>query len=828
MSLSSGTKLGRYEIRSKIGEGGMGEVYLARDTKLDRKVALKVLPAEVAADRSRMSRFVQEAKAASALNHPNILTIYEIDEADSVQFIATEFIDGETLRERIRSGPLSVNDVLDIGAQIAGALSAAHAASIVHRDIKPENIMLRQDGIAKILDFGLAKLTERVMPDLIDTEAPTTFKTLPGTVVGTTIYMSPEQARGIPVDARTDVFSLGIVLYEMVAGCLPFAGSTSTEIVASLLDEKEPQPLARYARKVPAELERIVAKALRKDREQRYQTSKDLWLDLQSLKQQLEFETKLERSTLPELKSPRPVVPEAHPIETISQKSAPSTSSTQPVISALTMSRKVVFLPAAAVLILGLTAAVYFYFAGHQQTTISSIAVLPFVNASADADTEYLSDGITESLINSLSQLPNIKMIASSSVFSYKGKEINAQAIGRELGVQAILTGRVVQHGDNLSISAELVDVQNNSHLWGEQYNRKLADLLTIQSEISLEISRKLRLRLAGEDQKRVTKHYTENTEAYQLYLKGRYYWNKRTAEGIKKAVAQFQQAIDNDPNYALAYAGLADSYLAMQGTAGAPASELLPKAKAATLRALQIDDSLAEAHATLAQIYAQSWQWEEAEEEYRRAIQLNSNYPTAHQRYSVQLTRRGRLDEAMAEAKRAHELDPLSPIIAANVARAYILVGDLEAAIANANNSIELDPNFAQTHETLALAYQKQGRHDEAIVEAKKAVELSGRAGRQLGVLGYCYAVAKKRSEALMILRELEEKYAGRESTAADLAGVYAGLGDKDQAFAWLEKDFQDRSGTLSFQITGFAILDTLRSDARYADLLRRMGLRR
>ncbi len=805
----------------------MGEVYLAQDTKLDRRVALKILPAEVAANQDRMRRFVQEAKAASALNHPNIITIHEIDQTDSGHFIAIEFIDGQTLREHMQTAPMKLGEVLNVAAQVASALVAAHAAGIVHRDIKPENIMLRRDGIVKVLDFGLAKLTERLPPDSVDTEAQTrvAVNTEPGVVMGTVIYMSPEQARGIPVDARTDIFSLGVVLYEMVAGCLPFAGSTSSEVLASILSEKEPQPLARYSREVPAELERIVSKSLRKNRDERYQTIKDLLLDLKSLKQELEFERKLERSVPPELQSTAAVVPEPGTVETVTQPTAHSTSKLQPLTSALKLRRKGVFLAAAAVLILAVTAAVYFYFAGHQQTTINSIAVLPFVNVSADAETEYLSDGITESLINSLSQLPNLKMIARSSVFRYKGKEVNPQAAGRELGVQAILTGRVVQHGDNLSISVELVDVQNNAHLWGEQYNRKLADLLTIQSEISLEITEKLRLRLASEEQKRVTKHYTENTEAYQLYLKGRYYWNKRTAEGLQKAIEQFQQAIDNDPNYALAYAGLADCYLVMQDIAGAPTSEVLPKAKAAALRALQIDDSLAEAHASLAQIYVALWQWGDAEAEFRRAIQLNPNYPTVHQWYSGELTSMGRLDEAMAEIKRAQELDPLSPVIAVNVAGAYIRRGDLDAAIALCKNFIELDPNFPQTHGILAVAYQRQGRYQEAIAEAQKGVELSRRTAG-LGMLGYCYAVAGKRSEALAILRELEEKHARRESTGANLAGVYAGLGDKDQAFAWLEKDFQDRSGPLA-QITGSTILGTLRSDARYADLLRRMGLR-
>ena len=452
--MQTGSKIGHYQIRSKIGAGGMGEVNLAEDTKLDRKVALKILPADVAADDDRMRRFVQEAKAAAALNHPNIAHIYEIGEADGTPFIAMEHIDGETLRQGLKGGAMKLGHVLDVATQVAGALSAAHAAGIVHRDVKPENVMRRRDGIVKVLDFGLAKLTA-VQSTTIDTEAPTKtlFQTDPGTVVGTAVYMSPEQARGMPVDARTDIFSLGVVVYEMVAGCLPFAGSTLSEVMASILSEKEPQPLARYSREVPVELERIVSKTLRKDREERYQTTKDLLLDLLSLKQQLEFEAKLERSMPPELKSTAAVVPEPGTVETITQPTAQLTSKIEPLTNTIKLHRRGVILTAAAVLILAAATAAYFYFAGQQTTTINSIAILPFVNVGADPNTEYLSDGITESLINSLSQVPNLRMIARSSVFRYKGRETDPQTVGRELDVQAVLMGRVVQRADSLSIS---------------------------------------------------------------------------------------------------------------------------------------------------------------------------------------------------------------------------------------------------------------------------------------------------------------------------------------------------------------------------------------
>jgi TolB-like protein/Flp pilus assembly protein TadD len=470
---------------------------------------------------------------------------------------------------------------------------------------------------------------------------------------------------------------------------------------------------------------------------------------------------------------------------------------------------------------------VFYRHARDSEVAIDSIAVLPFENQTHDPDSEYLSDGVTESIINSLTQLPNLKVIARSSVFRYKGKDTDPIAVGNQLGVRAVLTGRIMQRGDNLTISAELIDVRDNKQLWGEKYSAKASDLLSVQRQIASQITSNLRLKLSGADESRVAKRYTENEEAYKFYLQGRYYWNKRTADGIRKAIEQFQHAIDRDPNYALAHVGLADCYLVMENYAGTPTSEVLPKAKAATLRALQIDDSLAEAHVSLAMIHIHSWQWGDSEAEFKRAIQLNPNYPTAHHWYSNLLTYMARFDEAMAEIKRAQELDPLSTVIAVNVARSYILRGDLDGAIAVCNNSLEIDPTFPQSHVFLALAYQRQERYSEAIEEAQKGVDLSKRGGVELGTLGYCDAVAGKRSEALAIIRELEEKYARRESMGVYLAWIYAGIGDKDQSFAWLEKDFKNRTGTLAGQITELTILDTLRSDPRYGNLLHRMGLR-
>jgi len=830
--IPAGTKFGRYEIRSQLGAGGMGEVYLAQDTKLDRKVALKILPAEVAANHERMRRFTQEAKAAAALNHPNIAHVYEIDEVDGLHFIAMEFIDGETLRRHMKRGRMTVGEALDAAIQIASSLAAAHEAGIVHRDIKPENIMIRRrDDYVKVLDFGLAKLTESPTKSS-NTEASTLFKTEEGMVLGTVIYMSPEQARGIETDARTDIWSSGVVLYEIVAGCLPFEGSTTSDLLAAILSEKEPPPLARFAREVPAELERIVEKALRKEREERYQTVKDMMLDLRSLKHRLEFETELERSKSPEASSSTTVTENSNQM-TAAGAAAPVTlggeaAQTAPVTESLASrikhhrrSRMI----ALAVLVVAAAGLAYLFYYARPASAIDSIAVLPLVNASNDPNTEYLSDGISEALINSLTELQQLRVIARSTAFRYKGREVDSQAVGRELNVRAVLMGRVRQVADTLNIQVDLVDATTGAQLWGKEYERKISDVLSIKQTIAREVTDKLRLRLSGDEQQRLVKRDTTNAEAYQFYLRGRYYWNKRSPEGIRKAIEQFQQAIDRDPNYGLGYVGVADCYLSLEQYAGVPASETLPKARAAVDRALQLDDSLAEAHASSASIDQKLWRWAEAEEEFKRAIGLNPNYPTAHHWYAYYFYVKRQFDDAMREIKRAHELDPLSPVISENVANVYLLKNDLNSAVEQCQRTIELDPSFADAHYILGFAYLKQRRDQDATAEFQKAVELSGRAGTYLGNLGYCYAVTGRRTEALAILKELEAKYTKHESTGQFLAGVYAGLGDKEQAFAWLERDFQQRSGQLP-TITWRFHFEDLRGDPRYADLVRRMGL--
>jgi eukaryotic-like serine/threonine-protein kinase len=821
--LSSGTTLSHYRIVRKIGAGGMGEVYLADDTKLDRQVALKILPPEVAEDAERMNRFVREAKSASALNHPNIITIHEIGETDGTHFIAAEYIHGETLHTRLKQSPLDLKTALDIAIQVASALDAAHRAGIVHRDIKPENVMIRPDGLVKILDFGIAKLSVK-QAELAYEEAATALKpqgTSPGMIIGTANYMSPEQARGKDVGAQSDIFSCGIVLYEMVTGKRAFMGENALDVIGAIL-HKEPTPLNQLSPELPHEIERIINKTLRKDLDARYQTARDLLTDLKDAKQELEFQDKLERTAAPHSETPK--------TQTITgptnDAQRPPTSSAEFITQEVKKHKLGVTV--GSLIVLALLAVGFWFFYLRPSTgkaPIGSIAVLPFQNRSADRDTEYLSDGLAESLIYRLSQLPNLTVSPTSSVFRYKGKETDAQKVGNELGVNSVMMGRIAQRGDNLTISVELVDVRNNKLLWGEQYERKMSELLATQREIAAEITNKLQLKLSGEGEQKLAKKYTDNNEAYQLYLKGRFYWNKRDEENFRKAIEQFKAAADKDPNFALALVGLADCYALLPEYGSVPSSEALPQAKAYALRALEIDDSLGEAHISLANVNTLLWNWNEAENGYKRGIELNPNYATAHKWYGLQLATLGRLDEALAKLKRAQELEPLSISINLNLAETYFAKGDVNAGVEQCQRTIDLDPNWYYVHQYLGLGFLKQGRNGEALAEAEKSVELSKRHSIPLGVLGYVYAQTGKRSEATAIIEELKERFARRQANGYSIATVFVGLSDKEQAFAWLEKDFQARSSLLPYWLN-FPPLNSLRDDSRFKDLARRMGI--
>ena len=822
-----GTRFGRYEIRSQLGVGGMGEVYQAVDTRLGRIVALKFLPAEVASDQKRMQRFNQEAHAVSALNHPNIITIHEIDQEGEVPFIATEFIEGRTLRDLLASGPTSLLEALDICIQSAGALAAAHAKEIVHRDIKPENIMLREDGYVKILDFGLAKLTEQ---RATSPEAITQVHTDVGAVVGTARYMSPEQARGLEIDTRTDIFSLGIVLYEMVVGRSPFEGMTNHEVVAAILKE-EPLPLSNYIEGAPARLQEIVTRALRKDRNERYQTIKEMLHDLKTLKQDLDFETTLARNRNSGRNSSATMTGADQFADTDRIPMARPTLSTQLSASDHKRRKRTLLVSLGALVLVALSVFAFWYFNRPTQS-IDSVAVLPFVNVGGDSNTEYLSDGLTESLINSLSQLPNLKVIARSSVFRYKGKEIDPQAVGRELGVRAVLTGRVVQMGDQLTIQTELVDVESQTRLWGENYSRKVSDIIALQDEISREISDKLRLKLSGEERKQLAKRYTESSEAYQLYWKGRYLWNKRRPEEVRAAIRNFEQAIELDPQYALAYAGLADCYVLGNLLQMSP-KEAMPIALEKTRRALQIDPELAEAHTSLAKIkLSYEWDWAGAESEFKRAIELKPGYSTAHQWFGVYLSEMGRHDESIAHRKRALELDPLSLSTSTGLARAYFWARRYDEAIAHLQKALQQDSKYADTHWSFGLAYERKKMYAEAISAYQRAISLSKTSEfpegkpEMIAALGHAYAVSGRHAEAIKIVEQLKALVAaGRYVSPYSIALIYVGLDEKDQAFEWLDTAYNERDESF-IHLKVDPRLDTLRPDPRFTERLRLIRL--
>ena len=645
----------------------MGRVYLAQDKRLNRPVAVKLLSFYDAAAEERIQRFRQEALAASALNHPNILTIYEIGEFESHNFIATEFVDGETLLKRIEDGSISVETAVDIAIQIASALAAAHAVGIVHRDIKPANIMVRADGLVKVLDFGIAKYSQQ------DGETPAKdalFETNPGTVIGTAAYMSPEQARGNPTDPRSDIWSLGVVLYEMVTGRRPFQGDTAADVMSAVIG-RDPASFSETGLVLPESLEQIVLKTLKKDREARYQSAAELLTDLKQLKRKLghtvDNQQEALQSSASQTGTSGPLSQArtggAGPAHT-SEEGGSSQSSAEYVVGRIKSHRLAVL----GVLIILMSAAGYVAYRSlfsNKSQPIDSIAVMPFTNDSGNGEVEYLSDGMTETLINSLSQLPNLSVKARSSVFRYKGKEVDPQKVAAELSVQAILTGRVVQRGDDLTLYLSLVDARNGNQIWGEQYNRKLKDLVVLQQEIARDVSSKLRLKLSGPEVQKLAKNYTENVEAYQLYLKGRYHVFKLTPPEIQTGISYFQQAIQNDPSYALAYVGLANGYRALVLSADLPSTEVFPKAKAAAQKAVEIDDTLAEAHAILGfTIFWYDWDWKEAESQFKRALELNPDSADSHFAYSTLLSATGRHTEGLAEMKRARELDPLSPVI--------------------------------------------------------------------------------------------------------------------------------------------------------------------
>lgn len=815
----------------------MGEVYLAQDTsELGRTVALKIVSAEVAKDKDRLHRFTQEARTVSNLNHPNILTVHEFGRTDSFSFFATEYVDGITLREHLSKRRLKLVDVLDAAIQIVGALNAAHEAGVTHRDLKPDNVMIRKDHIVKVLDFGLAKLSEQPAsargsnPEASEEVATRVFvNTEPGLVMGTVSYMSPEQSGGHAVDHRTDIWSAGVVLYEMIAGVVPFQGKDiHRQIIA--IQEQEPAPLSQQVEGVPERLEEIVNKCLAKEKGERYQTAKDLLIDLRNLRRKLDVDAEIERTVAPALRSTSAGASagtHASQAGVGSSVTATSTaSSAEYVVTGLKQHKLVAAIVGLVVLGVGVTLVALYLRSRTSSAAITSVAVMPFVNEGGRAELEYLSDGMTDTLISSLSQIPNLSVKARSSVFRYKGKETNPQTIAKELNVQALLNGRIAQLGDQFTLTLELVDAQTENIIWSEQYTRKQTEIISLQSHIARDVSNKLRLKLSGTEAAKVAKTYTANPEAYQLYLKGLYHWNKRTAESLKASVDYFDQAIAKDPSYAQAYAGMALAYVLFpEYSAGKPA-ESIPKAKTSAKRALELDDTLAEAHTALAMIlFKYERNAAESDQEFQRAIELNPNYATAHQWYAGgNLVATGRFEQAIAEGRRAVELDPLSLIANVELSAVYGYARQNDLAIAQLNKIIEMDPNWYLAHMILCQTYSYNGQYSQAIAECEKAKGLNDDPA-VLSCLSRAYSLAGKREDGMKVVAQMHETAKQRYVPAYGFAFAYAALGDKEQAFHWLERSFQDRGWEISYLKVDPA-MDPLRSDSRFNDLMKRVGL--
>ena len=810
-------------------------MYLADDTKLDRKIALKILPTDVASNKDRMARFVREAKSAAALNHPNIAHVYEIGESAGVDFIAMELVDGHTLRELIYSQRTDLVKLLRYLQHVAEALAKAHSVGIIHRDLKPDNIMVTRDGHAKVLDFGLAKLVETDQSEASSDKTTAILKqqSQSGIIIGTVGYMSPEQAQGKTreIDHRSDIFSFGCILYEAITSHRPFEGMDTIDTLNRIIREPV-SPITDFNPLAPPDLQRIVRRCLAKEREDRYQTIKDVAIDIRELRHELTA-AGTETTATPNRRVPNTALG-AEPTDVPSgNKTAPSSSSlanressAEYLVSTIKQNKAAAGI-VALVIVAGIVAAVsYWRSSKSAASAIDSIAVLPFVNQNNDSNIDWIADGLTDSITNGLTPLQNLKVIPRSSVFRYKGKEIDPLKVGNELGVSAVLTGRLLQRGDDLVVSTELIDVRHNKQIWGDHYQRKLSDLLAVQTDIANAISAKLRPTLSGTEAVQIKKRYSQNSEAYQLYLKGRYNWLKFTPEDHKRAAVYFNQAIAIDPNFALAYSGLSDTFAASAVNGWISPREGFLKSKIASNKAVQLDDSLAEAHASVGAIAMfYDYDWATAEQEYKRAIELNPSYEIAFNLYSYLLLALGRFDDGIRMAQRGTEMAPADVVISGDLGSAYYLARRFDDGFRQAQKTHDLDPNHPGALVLLALLYEAKGMHNEAIEQCRKAIDLIGRTSGVLSTLGHAYAESGRRDEAIKIINELVERSKNEYISPYDVAIIYVGLRDTERAFEQLEKAYGDRAGWM-INLNVDPIFDPIRSDPRFTELVHRMKL--
>jgi TolB-like protein/tRNA A-37 threonylcarbamoyl transferase component Bud32/lipoprotein NlpI len=820
-----GKTISHYRILEKLGGGGMGVVYKAEDTQLGRSVALKFLPQELARDSKSVERFRREACAASALDHPNICTVHEIGEHEGRPYIAMQLLEGATLKRLIesrahRSGahspesrispPLKPDRLLDLGIQLADALDAAHSKGIIHRDIKPANIFVTERGQAKVLDFGLAKLVmqrERKKEDADDAATAETPLTGSGDVVGTIEYMSPEQVRAEELDARTDLFSLGLVLYEMATGQRAFSADSPGAIIDAILNRVPPAPRL-FNPDLPPKFEEVISKAIEKDPALRYQNAADLRADLQRLRRDTESER---GAALRAVSGGR----------TAAATRLPHRRGWRVAVGIAT-GVVAVF----AVLLVGLNVGGWRdRLLGHVTAPhIQSLAVLPLENLSGDPEQGYFADGMTEALITDLASIKGLRVISRTSAMRYKGSEKSLQEIARELNVDAVVEGSVLRSGDQIRIMAQLIEAATDRNLWAESYKRDARDVLALQSEVARAIVKEIQIKLSPQQESRLLAARSVKPDAYDAYLRGRYFWNQRDREGVMKGLMYFQQAVEIDPTYALAHVGVADSYVLLGGTHQLAPQEAFPKAKAAALKALQIDATAAEAHASLALIRQLEWDWMGAEREYENALALNPGYAITHQWYSLLLSETGRHEEAVVEAQRAAELDPLSAIISFNLGQVLYAARRYREARRAIQRTLEVSPDFFPARYYLGQVYLQEGKFEEGIAELQKATRLSPGDDGTKAMLGYAYALSGRKGEAQGVINDLKEQSSRRYVSSYLIATIYAGLGKKREAFEWLEKAYKQQDSELPW-IGVEPQLDPLRSDPRFGDLVGRMN---